>query len=102
MFLLSAYLPVATSFQFTSELLKKTSGSGTAPQLSFSHWKLIEQDPFWKPRTEEEMEEFGDLAFNEQNLAKLFINKIRKLKGLPTDEQIVQFAEKQRTLNKKK
>jgi ribosome assembly protein 1 len=102
MYLLFAYLPVEQSFHFTSELLKKTSGSGTAPQLTFSHWKLILQDPFWKPRTEEEKEEYGDLAFNEHNLAKLFINSIRKRKGLPIDEQIVQFAEKQRTLNKKK
>lgn len=102
MFLLSAYLPVAQSFQFTSELLKKTSGSGTAPQLSFSHWKLLLQDPFWKPRTEEEKEEFGDMAFNDHNISKLYINQIRKRKGLPIDEQIVVFAEKQRTLNKKK
>jgi ribosome assembly protein 1 len=102
MFLLSSYLPIAQSFQFTSELLKKTSGAGTAPQLSFSHWKMIGQDPFWKPRTEEEKEEFGDLAFNEHNVAKGYINQIRKRKGLPIDEQIVVFADKQRTLSKKK
>lgn len=100
MFILTAYLPVAQSFQFAQELLKKTSGNGTAPQLSFSHWQLLPQDPFWKPRTEDEKEEFGDQAFNDHNIAKNWIVKIRKRKGLACDEQIVVNAEKQRTLKK--
>jgi hypothetical protein len=33
LFLLSATLPVAESFGFAQELLKKTSGNGTAPQV---------------------------------------------------------------------
>jgi hypothetical protein len=37
-FVLEALLPVASSFGFAQELLKKTSGRGTTPQLSFSHW----------------------------------------------------------------
>jgi translation elongation factor EF-G len=102
MFLLSAYLPVAQSFQFAQELLKKTSGSGTAPQLSFSRWQLMEQDPFWRPRTEDELEEFGEQFLDEHNLAKSWITKIRKRKGLPVDEQVVAVAEKQRTLSRKK
>lgn len=102
MFLLSAYLPVANSFQFAQELLKKTSGSGTAPQLSFSHWQLLEQDPFWRPRTEDELEEFGEQFMDEHNRAKMWINKIRKRKGLAVDEQVVNSAEKQRTLSRKK
>lgn len=102
LFLLSAHLPVAQSFQFAQELLKKTSGSGTAPQLSFSHWQLLDQDPFWRPRTEDELEEFGEQYLDEHNLAKTWINKIRKRKGLAVDEQVVVSAEKQRTLNKKK
>jgi hypothetical protein len=102
MFLLSAYLPVAQSFQFAQELLKKTSGSGTAPQLSFSRWALMEQDPFWRPRTDDELEEFGEQFSDEHNLAKFWINKIRKRKGLAGDEQVVAAAEKQRTLSRKK
>ena len=102
MFLLSAYLPVANSFHFAQELLKKTSGSGTAPQLSFSHWQLLEQDPFWRPRTEDELEEFGEQFLDEHNRAKMWINKIRKRKGLAVDEQVVNSAEKQRTLSRKK
>ena len=47
LFLLSADLPVHSSFGFAQQLLKKTSGLGTAPQLSFSHWSRIDTDPFW-------------------------------------------------------
>ena len=36
------------------------------------------------------------------NSARAFIDNIRKRKGLPIEEKIVNFAEKQRTLNKKK
>jgi ribosome assembly protein 1 len=58
--LLSAYLPVAESFSFARELLKKTSGNGTTPKLLFSHMCVMEEDPFWQPRSEEEREEFGE------------------------------------------
>lgn len=40
LFLLTALLPVAESFGFADELLKKTSGAGTTPQLAFSHWEV--------------------------------------------------------------
>lgn len=102
LFLLFAHLPVASSFHFAQELLKKTSGSGTAPQLSFSHWMLMEADPFWRPRTEDELEEFGEEYSDEHNLARNTITQVRKRKGLAVDEQVVVSAEKQRTLNKKK
>lgn len=42
LFLLTALLPVAESFGFANELLKKTSGAGTTPQLAFSHWEVID------------------------------------------------------------
>lgn len=67
----------------------------------FSHLKTIEIDPFWKPTTEEEVEEFGDLA-TEPNIARAFIDSIRKRKGLQIEEKIVKNAEKQRTLTKNK
>lgn len=104
LFLLTAHLPVANSFGFAQELLKKTSGSGTAPQLHFSHWQTIDQDPFWRPTTEDEKEEFGDTTGTvvEKNLPRNFIDNVRKRKGLQIEEKIVVFAEKQRTLNKKK
>lgn len=101
LFLLSATIPVSESFGFAQELLKKTSGNGTAPQLLFSHWQVIDIDPFWKPTTEEELENFGDQA-GEHNFARNLIDKIRKNKGLPIEEKIVKDAEKQRNMNKKK
>ena len=102
LFLLSAYLPVSESFGFAQELLKKTSGSGTTPQLKFSHWEVIKQDPFWRPVTAEELEEFGEVSNLEHNLPRIMIDQVRKRKGLPIEEKVVVFAEKQRTLNKKK
>eukprot|EP01035_Chromulina_nebulosa_P018974 gene18974-24785_t len=99
--LLTAHLPVSESFGFAQELLKKTSGNGTAPQLAFSHWSNMKEDPFWKPKTEEELEEYGDAnKFNELNKIRLLIDKIRKRKGLPIEEKLVVNAEKQRTLKK--
>ena len=40
-----AYLPVAESFWFTAHLRGLTSGQ-TFPQLVFSYWDIINQDPF--------------------------------------------------------
>ena len=103
LFLMSAMLPVAESFGFAQELLKRTSGNGTAPQLSFSHYQIIDIDPFWKPTTSEELEDHGDMNNSkEMNLARLYIDNVRKRKGLMVEEKIVVSAEKQRTLNKKK
>ena len=40
-----AYLPVADSFWFTAHLRSLTSGQAF-PQCVFSHWDIINQDPF--------------------------------------------------------
>ena len=40
-----AYLPVSESFGFTAHLRSLTSGQAF-PQCTFSHWDLINQDPF--------------------------------------------------------
>lgn len=103
LFILSATLPVSESFGFAQELLRKTSGNATAPQLVFSHWQTIEQDPFWRPSTEEEIEEYGDATGMERrNIFRVRIDKIRKRKGLAVEEKVVISAEKQRNMNKKK
>ena len=103
LFLLSATLPVAESFGFAQELLKRTSGNGTAPQLQFSHWQCMEDDPFWRPTTFEELEDHGDrIGEKDHNMARICIDKVRKRKGLPVEEKIVVNAEKQRTISKKK
>lgn len=100
-FILQVHLPVIESFGFSSELLKKTSGMATAPQLEFSHWQVRDTDPFWRPTSQEELEDHGELA-SEPNDSKRVIEMVRRRKGLPVEEKIVAFAEKQRTLNKKK
>ncbi|CAM9477100.1 unnamed protein product, partial [Heterosigma akashiwo] len=102
LFVLGAALPVAESFGFAGELLTRTSGAATAPQLAFSHWEVvIDLDPFWRPTTEEEREDLGE-EVRESNFARRYIDAVRARKGLATDKRIVVAAEKQRTLARKK
>ncbi len=139
LFLLSTHLPVVESFGFSMELLKKTSGKGTSnsgkdletstaqPQLSYSHWSLISDDPFWRPTTADELEMFGDsvsisvsenssggnnslhplecgdnLRDASHNIARRIIDSVRRRKGLPIETKIVVAADKQRTFRKNK
>ena len=51
------------------------------------------------PTTEEELKELGEVA-DRENVARRYMNSIRKRKGLFVDEKVVQSAEKQRTLKK--
>ena len=99
-FVCKAVLPVAESFGFSTDIRIATSGS-VVPALEFSHWQVIPIDPFYVPTTQEEIEENGDLAPLE-NLAKDYMNSVKRRKGLPTDTKLVQHAEKQRTLGKNK
>eukprot|EP00177_Eucheuma_denticulatum_P008807 GFKZ01015995.1.p1 GENE.GFKZ01015995.1~~GFKZ01015995.1.p1 ORF type:complete len:1122 (-),score=192.43 GFKZ01015995.1:1348-4713(-) len=100
---IEAFLPVQDSFGFTDLLRKQTSGFAV-PQMVFSHWELIEQDPFWYPKTAEELEDLGaeDTTAENNNLARKLINAVRRRKGLKVEEKIVENAEKQRTLSRKK
>ena len=52
-------------------------------------------------RTEEELLHFGDKA-EYDNIARKYMNDVRRKKGLAVDEKLVEFAEKQRTVSKKK
>lgn len=100
---IEAFLPVQDSFGFTDVLRKQTSGFAV-PQMVFSHWETIELDPFWFPQTEEELEDLGasDMTTENNNLARKLINGVRRRKGLKVEEKIVENAEKQRTLSRKK
>lgn len=100
LFLITAYLPLAESFGFSSDVRKATGGEAQ-PQLIFSHWELMEQDPYWLPRTEEDIERAGVLEEG-RNVAKEWLEKVRKRKGLFVQEKVVEHAEKQRTLARKK
>lgn len=100
---IDAYLPVQDSFGFAELLRKQTSGFAV-PQMIFSHWESIDLDPFWFPQTEEELEDLGvaDSTAENNNLARRLINGVRRRKGLKVEEKIVENAEKQRTLSRKK
>ncbi|KAL9238672.1 hypothetical protein vseg_013064 [Gypsophila vaccaria] len=100
LFTIHAYLPVSESFGFADELRNKTSGSSSA-LLVLSHWEALMEDPFFVPKTEEEIEEFGDGSSVPQNTARKLIDAVRRRKGLPVEEKVVQHATKQRTLARK-
>lgn len=98
LFSIKAKIPVIEAFGFSEEFRKKTSGAAI-PQLVFNGYEIINEDPFWVPKTEEELEALGEFAERE-NMARKYINTIRKSKGLFVDEITVKNAEKQRTLRK--
>lgn len=97
-FTINARIPVVEAFGFSEDMRKKTSGAAS-PQLVFDGFDMLDIDPFWVPHTEEELEELGAYAERE-NVARRYMNTIRRRKGLFVDEKVVQNAEKQRTLKK--
>ncbi|KAI5958027.1 RIA1 [Candida theae] len=97
-FTVVARIPVIQAFGFSEDIRKKTSGAAS-PQLVFDGFDVLDIDPFWVPHTEEELEELGEFAERE-NIARRYMNNIRRRKGLFIDEKVVKNAEKQRTLKK--
>ena len=49
--------------------------------------------------TEEELEDLGEKS-DRSNVAKGYMDRVRKRKGMFVDKKIVEFAEKQRTLKR--
>lgn len=103
-FLVEAALPMEGATGFADELRSATSGAATSPQLVFLEWLPLDEDPFFRPTTESELEEFGDRVHEGQysNTARRLVKEIRRRKGLDSDRRIVVAAEKQRTLARKK
>jgi ribosome assembly protein 1 len=106
---ITATLPQIESFGLAPELMEKSSGDVTAPELVFSHWAVFEEDPFWIPTSLEEREDYGEIILNGDsstgidNNALKYIRMVRDRKGLMVDSnKIVVAAEKQRTLARKK
>lgn len=98
-FTINALLPVAESFGFSDEIRKRSSGSAS-PQLRFAGFEMLDEDPFWVPFTEDELEDLGELA-DRENVAKRYVDKVRKRKGLRVaGEKVVVDAEKQKTLKR--
>jgi ribosome assembly protein 1 len=96
-FTISALLPVAESFGFSDEIRKRSSGSAS-PQLRFAGFEMLDEDPFWVPFTEDELEDLGELA-DRENVAKRYVDRVRRRKGLLVKEIKVE-AEKQKTLKR--
>ncbi len=95
-FTVGSLLPVVESFGFADEIRKRTSGAAS-PQLIFKGFELFDLDPFWVPRTEEELEDLGEKG-DRENVAKKYMDGVRKRKGMFVTQRIVEAAEKQRTL----
>lgn len=99
-FSVTANLPVIESFNFAKQIRTETSGLAM-PQLVFSHWHVLEMDPYWVPTTKEEIEQYGDKA-DSINVVRVYMNSVRERKGLHVERKVVEHAEKQRTLSKNK
>ncbi|KAH1230156.1 Elongation factor-like GTPase 1 [Glycine max] len=72
-FTVHAYLPVSESFGFADEL-------------------RIPEDPFFVPKTEEEVEEFGDGSSVLPNTARKLINAVGRRKGLSVGKSPLLYA----------
>ncbi|KAK9481026.1 P-loop containing nucleoside triphosphate hydrolase protein [Lipomyces japonicus] len=97
-FNIHAILPVVESFGFSEDIRKRSSGAAS-PQLIFAGFEMLDEDPFWVPTTEEELEDLGEIA-DKENVAKRYMDAVRRRKGLFVEEKLVKNAEKQRTLKK--
>ncbi|EFA85140.1 elongation factor Tu domain-containing protein [Heterostelium album PN500] len=102
-FCIQARLPVVESFGFSQQIMIKTSGSASTQLFFDNYWETMEQDPFFQLSTEEELEDHGvNVASLGNNIARQYMDKIRKRKGLAVEEKLVVHADKQRTLKKNK
>ena len=98
-FSILALLPVAESFGFAAEIRQRTGGLAS-PQLRFEGFEALDEDPFWVPWTEEELEDLGETA-DRENVAKRYVDKVRRRKGLfVSDKRAATVAEKQKTLKR--
>jgi small GTP-binding protein len=92
-FFISCTLPVSESFGLQDELRIATSGAATA-QLRIATWRILDLDPYFKPSTKEEIEEYGTDTII-QNEATEIIERVRSRKGIQK-RNIVENAEKQK------
>ncbi|KAL9623455.1 MAG: hypothetical protein Q9160_002348 [Pyrenula sp. 1 TL-2023] len=99
-FTIESSLPVAESFGFSEEIRKRTSG-GAQPMLVFCGFEVLDDlDPFWVPKTEEELEDLGEVG-DRENPAKRYVDRVRRRKGLLIrGARVGRDAEKQKTLKK--
>ena len=90
---------MAESFGFADDMRKRTSGAAQ-PQLIFAGFEVLDEDPFWVPFTEDDLEDLGELA-DKENVAKRYMDRVRRKKGLLVEgRQEKRDAEKQKTLKR--
>jgi ribosome assembly protein 1 len=89
------------SFVFTDRIRHDCQGLAQ-PQLVFDGFSINDEDPFFIPTKDEEIEDHGLGDILPTNPAKVIIEDVRKRKGLIIDKKIVVAADKQRTLTKNK
>ncbi|CAD8157110.1 unnamed protein product [Paramecium pentaurelia] len=100
LFTVQARLPLSSSFDFYCQIQSATSGHVSA-QLDFDGWSIIQEDPFYQPYTDDDIEENG-IQKVERNIARDLIMATRKRKGMNFEEKIIVAADKQRNLSRKK
>ena len=67
--------------------------------MVFEGFEMIDEDPYWVPYTEEQLEDLGDKA-DKENVALRYVDKVRTRKGLAVKKKVVEAAEKQKTLKR--
>jgi ribosome assembly protein 1 len=102
---IECYVPMSDMKGLGGEMLEKSGGDAIGTGTRFSHWEVIEDDPFWQPSTEEEREEYGDGKKRGEvaGLGAVWVRvlEIRKRKGRGM-EMLVAAADKQRNLSRNK
>jgi small GTP-binding protein len=104
-FFIRALVPASSTFGFAEKIRRASSGAAGEVELQFlGAWHVLEQDPFWSPATAEELELLGaeDLTATSNNLARSMMDQVRARKGHRVAYKLVERAEKQRTLARKK
>ncbi|KAK3333627.1 hypothetical protein B0T19DRAFT_131594 [Cercophora scortea] len=98
-FTVQAQLPVAESFGFADDMRKRTSGAAQ-PQLIFTGFEVLDEDPFWVPFTEDDLEDLGEFG-DKENVAKRYMDGVRRRKGLLVEgRNVATDAQKQKTLKR--
>ncbi|KAF8473989.1 ribosome biogenesis protein Ria1 [Kalaharituber pfeilii] len=104
-FTITATLPVKESFGFSDELRKRTSGEAASPQMVWGGYEVVvDEDPWWTPLTEEELEDWGEGGGVEKEgvaTVRGWVEEVRMRKGLFVQgRKLVVGAEKQKTLKR--
>lgn len=60
---------------------------------------MLDEDPYWVPTTQEELEDLGEKS-DRANIARGYMDGVRKRKGMFVQEKLVENAEKQKTLKR--